>query len=225
MRSAYLLSHMRTGSTWLLKMLEPFYNGCEGGGFIKYAKPNDGRVLDFLNKGYIVKAHRWLHTDIDNRYPVISIVRGPLDRVTSVYYRFNRTHGRTYNSLFRSGNDGEFTQKERMVPFHSTKTIHLCDDNLNYIWTAYEWLLNDPKKELKAILDFLDISYSNGGISNAISNGARTKTTKNFRKGTIGDWKNLLKPREVKRFKPYQREYERILNEEIRRGNNNIRQT
>jgi len=229
-RGIYLLSSMRTGSTWLMHLLAPFYENTFGGAYLKFKVPTNDKVIHMLSQNYIVKAHRWTqHHFKEFNYPIVSIVRNPLDRFTSTYFRLSRTQNLSYNKVkhlcfFTRKGD---TQLLRMDEWYSTKTRHLNKDTKPYIWTTYEWLLKNPKRELRLILDFLNIKYSSKQLDDAVvRSNKKTKSTSNFRKGIIGDWKNFIPKKDRKKLLPFFNKYMEILqNEEDRRSNNNIRKT
>jgi len=227
-KGIYLLSHMRTGSTWLMHLLTTFYGNTTGGAYLKYKTPHSSKIINYLNNGYIVKAHRWgQYSFKEFNYPVVSIVRNPLDRFTSVYFRLKRTRNTSYNKAKRIcffSEKGD-TQLLRMEKGFSTRTRDLNSSDIPYIWTTYEWLLKNPKKELRAILNFLEISYTSKDLNRALERGNKnTKGTSNFRKGIIGDWKNFIPKKDVKILIPFYEKYMEILKyEENSRNNNNIR--
>jgi hypothetical protein len=225
----FLLSHMRTGSTWLQGILMHFYSGYLTHAMSNQQTANNKRVVQAIRKGHIVKAHFWTHNEVLDAlssrknldYKIVSIVRNPMDRLNSLYhYRIRKNKGTRIKELRSISNRVEDRQLERMEDGYSTRN-HYRDEK-PYIWTTYEWMKKDTNREIKAITEYLGFHPTDAHIRN-INNWAtrRTKSNGNFRKGKNNDWKNTFSKDEFSFLEEYQREYFKILDYEQHSNSNN----
>ncbi len=63
-----------------------------------------------------------------------------------------------------------------------------------YIWTTYEWLLLDPKREIQALAEFLRLDVSAATITNAAGRVGRGPGGNNrgHRRGLMTEWASIF---------------------------------
>ncbi len=90
--------------------------------------------------------------------------------------------------------------------------LQLKYENEYGLWTcSYEALLDNTKKIVQEILDFLELDYNNQILNNMISKSSfefitgrkRGQMNKRsfYRKGVAGDWKNYFSSQDREKFK------------------------
>ena len=153
-----LIGSRRSGLAWIYNILEDLYK--------------------YDNKDIIIELHK-TPVEIRNEYTdykIIGMVRNPRDRIVSVCFnqRYRddpeipeisdascdmRGIQATVNSnVVRNNNT---YQLSIMKPGNSTWATNLPK---NYIWTCYHWLLNNTKKEIKRIAEFLGVNKPDSNI-------------------------------------------------------------
>lgn len=172
MKSIIVTSIMRTGSTWLKDLLMistnyPYH-------FLDpkqlYHNPNRTRNTVYkahmsLNKIYTL----WPEKD----YRVVAIVRNPRDRYVS---RCLRNIGRPLDwnkpKNLKYFVDGYRKQLHYMKEGRSTRDFD--GQNWDYVWTTYEWMVEDTEKELSIILNFAKFPVTKNKIRNTVAQFARS---------------------------------------------------
>ena len=214
-----LLSEMRVGSTWLIRILKILLG--------KDYKPvaNIADTRRHINNGFIQKLHNWEPEKLfqalqPNDYKIISIVRNPRDLITSLaYYRKNRHHHihDVAEEAHRLATQTPILARQiaRMEEGASTANAK----NENYIWTSYEWMKENTVLEIGRILNFLSYYIPENDIRNKIDHFQRNQekhkgNASDYRKGIINDWENLLLDKTVKATEEVQKKYFELLNNE-----------
>jgi hypothetical protein len=215
-----ITSPMRVGSRWLTELLadlfqmntQPEIDDINFDGQIKNVHRN-------LNNNIIVKFHgssveKILNTFKYDDLHIISIVRNPRDRAVSLafHYRNHKWEKHHQKDVETDFDAVKYTvMKEPMFKDRNKLMFDLMKlgysthckkfSDMPYIWTSYEWLLLDTRRELKAISKFLGEPYQHYKTLKAIHNSSfEIKTRRKLgeenrrdmwrRKGIMGDWEN-----------------------------------
>jgi hypothetical protein len=175
-----------------------------------------------------------------NDYKVLTIVRNPRDRAVSVAFHHKNDPGKA-NWPQRGMKDEEavrYTVMEydnynvsnvrmlsNMKYGGSSHTKHYNKKQLLHMWIPYEWLLENPIKEVEAIDDFLGIPKAMT-IKEAVDKhsfekranrkkGEEIRTDVWRRKGVVKDWENWFTPEMLDRTqKFYEIYYQKLRLEE-----------
>jgi hypothetical protein len=240
-----IISEMRVGSRWIHYLLADLLRKSTSGEMAGN-KINDFKeeIRNRFNANKIVKLHQATQYQIFRNikpidYKVIGIVRNPRDRLVSrTFHAKYRNPGLAFvkkqptdlasmkalmnEEAYRLNDERQFIL---MPPGYSTKRYGYAE-NQNYIWTCYEWLIEDPYYEIKTILDFLGLHPRTSDVNRVIlkhsfrskskrAPGEEDRTDEWRRKGVNGDWINwfdnemVLETKEV--FADY---WARIMKEE-----------
>lgn len=177
MKKIMILTSMRVGSTWLCY----FFSHIFGELFQYTEKLNE--VEPLWKKTPVVKAHRLKNdkdevafskdtatTDVIERFPdsyIITAVRNPKGRISSqVHFRIPSSVRieRIIKQAIEWSDDEQFS---RMLEGYSTRAP-LEGREHKYIWTTYEWLLEDPYKEFGRILEFMGERHDEDHVRKAV---------------------------------------------------------
>lgn len=172
-----ITSEMRTGSRWLCSMLAELLD-MKAAPEIDATKLKNICVRNHFYQNEIVKLHHaaFYHILTEVKpidYKIVGIVRNPRDRLISESFH-NRYHTSDYPFPQKAAKTDieaiEYTvfedigaelanhnQLSLMVPGRSTCSLDIADSP--YIWTSYEWLLEDCFSHVKAIINWLRISH------------------------------------------------------------------
>lgn len=245
-----ITSEMRVGSRWVHYLLRdltgygtsPEMGDREGKKMPVFLK----RLMGFFHKQKIPKFHHATQYQIlrnfkKHDYKIIGIVRNPWDRITSLtFHQRNKPEGKGLEIIKGAINDVEAVREcydyedfrlddERqlilMTPRCSTYAFRNKVENPfdgKYIWTSYEWLINDTFREIKTILDFLGIKKKEDFIKEEIrKNSFRNKSGREpgqenrkdewRRKGVTNDWMNWFTPKMCREGKEMQETYYMLL--------------
>lgn len=216
-----ITSEMRVGSRWIHYLLSELLG--------KKCAPeiddlNEGWTLltrKWFLQNRIVKFHHVLPATILAGIPqtdkIIGIVRNPRDRLVSIAFHY-RNHPQKHNKAeAKYKTDGETVRAcvagklakhhrkndermlEHMLPGCSTRSKGRLD--VPYIWSAYEWLIEDTEREVRMLLDFVGADVDLPTIRTTIEkhsfelqSGRRRGQEKRHdtwrRKGVVNDWQN-----------------------------------
>lgn len=223
----FLLSNMRTGSTWLINMLQVIlghtsFGPCQSGELDDVAPLFRERI----DAGLIQKQHTHLHGEVfeklvPNDYTIVTIVRNPRDILTShafmVQPRLEAYEPSIIQQRIKERLDDNWApsmakQLKRMEPGYSTR--NKVQNGMPYIWTSYEWLKEDPAGELIAILDCIGMPYDSSNVID-VAEDFQTRLPRhhpgNHRKGIVGDWINYFDVELLETTRGWQEEYWRLL--------------
>lgn len=243
-----ITSEFRVGSRWLHYFLKDLLGkGVSPEIGADVMKKEHNKILQHFSQNRIVKFHHALPENIlatikPKNYKIIGVVRNPRDRLAS------RTFHRKYSkkgpdSELRHLNDKEavryvvmqsakdkvdtLRQFELMSEGYSTQ--NKADNHLPYIWTSYEWMLNNLEREAKSICSFLGMNLSDKRILQVVNNHSFESKSgrkpgnehrKNLwrRKGVMTDWVNWFTEDMVKHTMEEQERYWCVLMRNSRRG-------
>jgi len=221
-----ITSEMRVGSRWLHYLFKDLLKmGVSPE--IDRGKVYETRSLvrKYFKENRIAKYHHATQYDIFRNlttydYKVLAVVRNPRDRLTSLtfhqrykppgkglHFIKNAIDDKTAVKLtllhqdFREDNDRQLLL---MTPRCSTFAFRKGYDNpfnWNYIWTTYEWLLENTYREIKAIVDFLGLEIDEKIIKSVVNRnsfqkksgrkaGQEIRNDEWRRKGTNDDYLN-----------------------------------
>lgn len=207
---------MRTGSRWLHYLLADLYGMGVAPEIDRTALAHKaGEIRGFLEDNRIAKIHHATTSEILRiikplDYKLISVVRNPRDRIVS----------KAFHHKYQPKNKGDFDtdaeavkhyvysdytkeanerQLEQMKNGYSTKNH--TKNEIPYIWTTYEWMIDSIFEEVKAIDRFLGanthhIKIRNTCLAHSFSaksgreQGKENRKDTWRRKGIIGDWLN-----------------------------------
>jgi len=209
-------SEMRCGSRWLHYLLAELYSmgvspEVDRGRLLS----GEHRLRSFLDNNRIAKTHHATTTEVFQYlkpldYKVITVVRNPRDRIVSKAFH-TKYHPRLkeeFKSDFEAVKNfvySDYTKKANLRQFEQMSngysTRNHTKTNLPYIWTTYEWMLDNIVREVAAIDKFLGENTPLSRITtvcNAHSFKVRTGRKQGSevrrdtwrRKGIIGDWIN-----------------------------------
>lgn len=221
-----IISEHRVGSRWLHYMLADLLQKStspEKDG--QKVKESADVVRGYLNNNKIAKYHHGTPLTItEDLYPLdyklIGVVRNPRDRGVSRAFHDYYHPKHDYQVKFEATNDFEAVRwivmnsptympdnirqnEELMLDGYSTR--NKIYDSFPYIWTSYEWLLEDTVKEVCSLLLFLYDGQAPGISGAAIktivgSHSFKNKSGRNpgeevrentwKRKGQMLDWIN-----------------------------------
>ncbi len=219
-------SEQRVGSRWLHYLLANLYARwaapeIDGHHIIHSTEYSHERVQHSFDHDLLVKLHhitvREILDNIKGNYKIISIGRSPRDRAVSVAFHH------LYDTAPVAWPQREMTEEAavrytileydrypistrrmlaNMVTGCSTRDFGITGND-RHIWTTYEWLKENPVRELKIIGEFIGRN-SYMSIEDAVAlhsfelvSGGRSpgeEDRKNIwaRKGIVGDWHNWL---------------------------------
>ncbi|XP_066953866.1 sulfotransferase 1A3-like [Macrobrachium rosenbergii] len=182
--------------------LEKFPNGrVEDGVVLQLAKAETGRR--------IIKTHLPLHffnEDLLKKTKVVYVARNPKDTCVSYHFFLRQRQDQTVECDFPTMAEQFMTDKCNYSPFwgHIQPAWDLRDHpNLHFVF--YEDMKADIVKELQKINDFLSLDLTVDQltkVAEATSFDNMRRRDQNqplvkgtfFRKGIIGDWKNMATP-------------------------------
>jgi len=213
-----LTSEMRVGSRWIHYLLRDLLN-------MKVSGELDAREIPACRKlvnqrfkeNRIVKFHHAKVDDIlqmEGNYKIIGIVRNPRDRMVSwAFHQRFKPSGQGLKEIKNAISDKEAVKvcvSHPMARKHNKDQFALMIRDVStrrylgwglqrYIWTSYEWLLNDLFGEITTIVKFLGLNIDPLRI-NRICNqhsfksrsgresGQESRANEWFRKGVNDDY-------------------------------------
>lgn len=214
-----ITSEQRVGSRWLSEIVKDL-TGKQVAPEIDGENPQfDQFCRDCFKHDKIVKLHHMPPEQVFERLPsvdkVIGVVRNPRDRIVSTAFHY-RYHYRDDLNLaeMQAGSDEEAVricvigdhakihhqynrdQFDYMVEGQSTRSEVVPDQK--YIWTAYEWMLDDTELEVWKLLTFLIgdkvrfVVYQNSFevASGGRQQGQEDRSNIRQRKAVVGDWES-----------------------------------
>ncbi len=234
MTNIIISSEMRVGSRWLHYLLKDLYGMRPSREIGRHRVKNEkesvlNHVKSYFEEERIVKFHglrpkelfELLPKEVFGDYKVIFIVRNPRDRGISLAFHHKSEKGydrwkkltdeeaikRVFleSNELKNGNEIIFeTMKKENSLFH---TIRKQKTDNSYVWTTYEWMIEDIFNQIVGINMYLEdnfeMIFSDSKIETAImKNDFNTKTGRQpgeevrtdtwRRKGVVGDWLNHI---------------------------------
>lgn len=224
MTNIIISSEMRVGSRWLHYLLKDLYGmkvSPEIGRHRVSKNPEEIKteVHNYFMNDRIVKFHGLTPDELfellpreEYDYKAIFVVRNPRDRGVSL--AFHHKHEKGYGN-WKGLTDEEVLDKafleeeelysgnqimfETMIPEYSTKAFNM--NETPYIWTCYEWMIEDTLEEVGMIDLYLQGRKELVEISEAVElhsfknksgreEGQEERSNTWRRKGIVGDWIN-----------------------------------
>lgn len=202
-------------------------------------------VRERFKEKRIVKFHHATQNQIFKNikpldYIVIGIVREPRDRVTSwTFHQRYKPPGQGLKEIKKAKSDKEAVRvafnnesakeaNERqfilMEEGFSTKKIH-TQDNPFYVWTCYEWLIENANQEIYTIAKLIKPNVKKSDIARAIllnsfkkksgrSRGMENRRDEWRRKGIIGDYVNWFDDDMIEESEDIVKRYNEIIKKE-----------
>lgn len=234
-----ITSELRVGSRWLHYLLKDLYS-MEVSGEIDTTKVKNSldEIKQYFQERRIVKLHHASPKDILNsikprNYFIIGVVRNPRDRAVSRAFHRKYSDGKDCEPQFNDWQAVRYTVLEsEEFKNYSKKQFGLMPDGyatrnkvydkIPYIWTSYEWLLQDTMREVRAICRFLNNLCNKQEMQQAIrQNSFETKASRKpgvenrkdqwRRKGVMADWINWFTEEMVECTSEEQEQYWHIL--------------
>jgi len=247
MDNLIIISGHRVGSRWIHYLLADLYN--------KEVSPEIDRnklyywrnkIRGYLDENKIPKFHRCTVDNVLEKvlpvdYKVLAIVRNPRDRAVS-YAFHHRYHDKNKGYQQRKEEtdfdaikytiledvnfkNEELQHQDNMLFGYSTR--NKIKSELPYIWTTYEWLVEDTEREIKAISNFLNAGIADRKIRYIIhQHSFKTKSGREVgtekrndlwrRKGIIGDYMDWFDEEMMDGTKEWNDIYWEKVNAEIR---------
>lgn len=232
MTNIIITSEMRVGSRWIhylladLLMMKPSPEIDD-----TKIEENLDKIEQYFNEGRIVKFHHATPNFVFDvlpwegyKYKLIGIVRNPRDRIVSkAFHQRFKPPGKGYKPLKEAETDQEavdiaFYKKDYQE--YNARQFDLMKRGCStqqykgysksaYIWTAYEWLVDNIEQEINTILRFLGVKRNEKFIKKMIqknsfkSKSGRKRGNENRkdewrRKGVNGDYVNWLDDKMLK---------------------------
>lgn len=243
-----ITSEFRVGSRWLHYFLKDLLGmGVSPEIGAEVMKAEHSKILQHFSQNRIVKFHHALPNETlktikPNNYKIIGVVRNPRDRLSS------RTFHRKYSKkgpdpdlqhlndresvryvVTQSKKDKADTLRQFELMLDGYATQSRTSNHLPYIWTSYEWMLDNLEREARSICRFLGLNLSDKRILQVVNNhsfeskaGRKPGNEKRKdlwrRKGVMTDWANWFTENMVKHTMEEQERYWRILMRNSRRG-------
>ena len=243
-----ITSGHRVGSRWIHYLLADIYKK-EVSPEIDVSKivSKKRTIRNYLKNNKIPKFHGANFDNIANNikpidYKILGVVRDPRDRAVS-YTFHNRYHkkGNFRQKKFKTDLESlNYTlYKDKTFWFEEEQqseimklglsTINFKQNTTSFLWTTYEWLHDDPYKQMKIITNFLGGDIKNGEILEYLNKhsfknksgreeGEEKRDDLWRRKGIIGDWKNWLDEKGIEKLKPATDTYYSKIAEEFKNG-------
>lgn len=216
----------KTGTTWMLKLINSIPGYSEAGNF-------DGDLSKYhgVVPGNVVHGHDWYTEKLDqifqeNEINVVLMIRDPRDQLISRVFHIKRvgTHRWSEELADSSLDEAIMLCIEGRNGLPGTRTMieltqSWLESDFELVSVRYEDLLENTEKEFGRVLSYLNIELPNGLITTVIErnqferlSGGRkfwrpvrkqgqADPDSHFRKGIVGDWKNYLKESHKSRFK------------------------
>jgi hypothetical protein len=216
----------KTGTTWMLKMIESIPGYHEVGNF-------NGEIARYhtVQAGDVVHGHDWLSPELAeildrNAIRVVLMIRDPRDQLISRVFHIRRVQDHAWHerlkavsmeeaiSLCIEGGDG-VPGTRTMIELTQT----WLDNRINIVYVRYEELLAEPVKEFHRVVDYLGIEMTDALVESIVARNQfeRLATGKkfwkesrkqgqadpnsHFRKGITGDWQNYFNEDLKQKFK------------------------
>ena len=202
-----LLTPMRVGSMWLWYLLEDAFS------LKRHFAPNMKDL--FPRSRHVVKAHGPIHNDVFKThdaqdYSIVTIVRNPWDVLVSraFYEQANGSMVGPIRSVISQQISNTNIIKSlsdmvnlSMAPGYATRSPRPKSE-LRYVWTTYEWLVDDTSGEMERISSRIGIPMVPKNITRAVNKQklifeSQQGNPKARRKGVVGDWVNHLNAEHV----------------------------
>jgi len=216
----------KTGTTWMLKMIQSIPGYQEVGNF-------NGEIARYHNvqAGDVVHGHDWLSPELaeildKNAIKVVLMIRDPRDQLISRVFHIQRVQDHAWHQKLKSvsmdeaimlcieGGDG-LPGMRTMIELTQT----WLDKRLNIVCVRYEELLAEPVKEFRRVVDYLEIQMSDALIESIVARNqferlasgkkfwketrkqGQADPNSHFRKGITGDWQNYFNEAHKEKFK------------------------
>lgn len=225
MKKIMVLTSMRVGSTWICYFLQHAL-----GKDFQYTE-NINEVERLWEKYPVVKAHRLKDNndeivfskdtatrEIIERFPdayIITVVRNPKGRISSqIHFRppVKARIERIINQGLEWSNGEQFS---RMLEGYSSMAS-LENREHKYLWTTYEWLLEDPYREFSKILKFVGVNSDPDFVKQTVDYTQRDQMDGGrIRAGMKDSWKHERFADKLGVFDEHEKKYYDMLDREI----------
>lgn len=216
----------KTGTTWMLKMIESIPGYHEVGNF-------NGEIARYhtVKTGDVVHGHDWLSPELaeilnKNAIKVVLMIRDPRDQLISRVFHIRRVQDHAWHQRLNTvsmdeaimlcieGGDG-LPGTRTMIELTQT----WLDNRLDIICVRYEELLAEPVNEFNRVVDYLGIKMADTLLESIVARNqferlasgkkfwketrkqGQADPDSHFRKGIIGDWQNYLNDEHKDKFK------------------------
>jgi len=182
----YIVSYPKSGRTWLRvilgKIISDLYHLTFSVEIFKLTKKN--KILPTIEFSHISEKYNYLKY---KNKKIIFLVRDPRDVVVSSYF-----HQVKRNKIF-NGELSDFLRDEKfgiksIIKINNT-FLHALDFN-KMLLIKYENLKTNPKEEIKKVLNFVEIQFSNESvIDKAISFSSFDNMQKMEKENKFNNWR------------------------------------
>jgi len=220
----FLVSYQNSGSTWLRNLI---YESVTGKNPNKTEEREKSKrefsmvgkhknMKPIINKkSRIIKSHSPYRKEYEGK-KIIYIVRDPRDVAISKYEKRKKNVGdvnpenNEIDKFIRGKMVSEGLWSEHVDSWLNAKKQNKVDLHL----VKYEDLKKNTEKELKEILEYLDVDFTERDIKKAIEDNSVKKMKKKYpdvRKGEAGSWKEELSEKQAKKIENKFRETMKVL--------------
>lgn len=225
MTKILILTSMRVGSTWMC-----FFFARATEKMFQYTE-NLHEIEHIWKKHPVIKAHRLKNRkgevafskstatkDVIARFPdayILTAVRNPKGRISSqIHFRPPNSH--RIERVIRQGlewsGDEQFS---RMLEGYSTRAP-LEGREHKYMWTTYEWLLEDPHREFGKMLEFTGLQHDPEYVAELVELTQREqKGGGRIREGRLDSWRDEAFADKLDVFDEQQKKYYDMLDREL----------
>jgi hypothetical protein len=216
----------KTGTTWMLKMIQSIPGYHEVGNF-------NGEIERYhtVQAGDVVHGHDFLSPELaeileKNAIKVVLMIRDPRDQLISRVFHILRVEEHAWHQRLKAvsmdeaimlcieGGDG-LPGTRTMIELTQT----WLDNRLKIVWVRYEELLAETVKEFHRVVGYLDIQMSEALLESIVARNrferlasgkkfwketrkqGQADPNSHFRKGITGDWHNYFNEAHKDKFK------------------------
>jgi hypothetical protein len=216
----------KTGTTWMLKMIQSIPGYHEVGNF-------DGDIARYhtVQAGDVVHGHDFLSPELaeileKNTIKVVLMIRDPRDQLISRVFHIRRVQDHAWHERLKAvgmdeaimlcieGGDG-LPGTRTMIELTQT----WLDNRIKIVWVRYEELLAETVKEFQRVVDYLGIQMSDALLESIVARNqferlasgkkfwketrkqGQADPNSHFRKGITGDWQNYFNKAHKELFK------------------------
>lgn len=216
----------KTGTTWMLKLINSIPGYHEAGNF-------DGDLSRYhgVVPGDVVHGHDWYteklaQTFQENEIKVVLMLRDPRDQLVSRVFHIRRAGTHKWSEQLADTDFDEAVMLciEGSNGLPGTRTMieltqSWLESDFGLVSVRYEDLIENTEKEFRRVLNYLNIELPDGLLTSIIErnqferlSGGRkfwrparkqgqADPDSHFRKGIVGDWKNYLNDSHKSRLK------------------------
>jgi len=242
MNNIIITSEHRVGSRWLHYLLANILGmhvSPELDGKVEKLTEKKQIILDRFKNNKIVKFHHGTPVTVikglgtDTPYKIIGVVRNPRDRAVSKAFHdfYHPKHDYQVKHVAKNDFEAVWWVIDQSPPFENDSWRQINNlmldgystrckvfDSFPYIWTSYEWMIDNIHGEIDRILQFLDIQMEPTLVRTIIQRHtfeARAKRKRGVekrddtwrRKGTMLDWINWFDEKMTRATRSMQEAY------------------